>query len=82
MTISKWGLEWWRAPRVIRDFGCVRVVDNGRSPMDGDDIIVQVRAGDGWRDLAGFNSLSDDYAFTNARETAERFVKQQTRPGA
>lgn len=58
---------------VLYDFGSHRVINTGRSPMEvANNIIVQELTADGWRDVRGFNSLSDDYAYTNAREAAER----------
>jgi predicted Zn-dependent protease len=39
------------------------------------DVIVEVLRDGAWEYYRGFNSLSDDYAFTNAREAAKRAVK-------
>lgn len=39
------------------------------------DIIVEVLRDGTWVSYQGFNSLSDDYAFTNARESALRATK-------
>jgi hypothetical protein len=39
------------------------------------DVIVEVLRDGAWEYYQGFNSLSDDYAFTNAREAAKRAVK-------
>jgi hypothetical protein len=63
--------------RVAHDFGLVRIVHLG-SPMDhASDIVVEILQADGtWKRYAGFNSLSDDYAFTNSREAANRAIKQ------
>lgn len=59
-----------RAQRVIYDFGTARVVDTGVSPFDGDDIVVQQREGDGWKQVVRFNSLSNDYAYGESRDQA------------
>ena len=63
--------------RVAHDFGLVRIVHLG-SPMDhASDIVVEILQAEGtWKRYAGFNSLSDDYAFTNSREAANRAIKQ------
>ena len=37
-------------------------------------IQVQVKTGDTWELYHGFNSLSDDYAYTNAMEAASRAI--------
>lgn len=62
--------------RIAHDYGLVRIVHLG-SPMDhASDIVVETLEADGtWKRFAGFNSLSDDYAFTNSREAAGRAVK-------
>lgn len=45
------------------------------------DIIIQRRHEGGWIDMpGGFNSLSDDYAYTNAREAAQMRERQCERP--
>ena len=63
--------------RIAHDFGLVRIVHLG-SPMDhASDIVVETQEADGtWKRYAGFNSLSDDYAYTNSREAAGRAIKQ------
>ena len=62
--------------RVITDLGLVRVVSKG-DPMQHSSNIHVERLLDGiWIQVQGFNSLSDDYAFTNAREAAFDLVKQ------
>lgn len=62
---------------VAHDFGLVRIVHLG-SPFDhASDIVVETLEADGsWKRFAGFNSLSDDYAFTNSREAAGRAIKK------
>lgn len=64
--------------RVAHDFGLVRIVHLG-SPFDhASDIVVETLEDDGtWKRYAGFNSLSDDYAFTNSREAAGRAIKMK-----
>ena len=63
--------------RVAHDFGLVRIVHLG-SPFDhASDIVVETQETDGtWKRYAGFNSLSDDYAFTNSKEAAGRAIKK------
>ncbi len=34
-------------------------------------IMVQVKDAKGWRDVRGFNSISDDYAYMNAQDCAK-----------
>ena len=48
----------------------VRVI--GRPPHD---VVVQIWGGGDWRDMRKFHRISDDYAFTNAREYAEQLAK-------
>ena len=53
----------------------VRIRSEG-SPFEvTSDVIVEVLRDGAWEYYQGFNSLSDDYAFTNAREAAKRAVK-------
>lgn len=62
--------------RVITDLGLVRVISKG-DPMQHSKNIHVERLLDGvWIQVQGFNSLSDDYAYTNAREVAFDLVKQ------
>ena len=64
--------------RVVNDFGLVRVISTGADPrVSGADILVEVRDSDtsAWEFYCGFNSFSDDYAHTNAREAAGRAIK-------
>jgi len=69
--------------RVAHDWGKVRIVHLG-SPMDhASDIVVETLEDDGtWKRYAGFNSLSDDYAFTNSREAAGRAIKMKAAEAA
>ena len=58
----------------------VRIRREG-SPFDvANDIIVEVLRDGVWEYYQGFNSLSDDYAFTNARESAFRAEKKLAFP--
>jgi hypothetical protein len=58
--------------RVANDWGKVRIVYDG-SPFDvAYDVRVEWLVEDEWTLYQGFNSLSDDYAMTNAREFAGR----------
>ena len=60
--------------RVARDFGKVRIVHDG-SPFDvAYDIRVEWLVDGEWVLYRGFNSLSDDYAHTNASEAASRAI--------
>ena len=54
--------------RVYKDYGNVRIVSEGH------ELIVQrfVEYNEqGWTRVASFHEISDDYAFTNARNCAE-----------
>ena len=60
--------------RVARDFGKVRIVYDG-SPFDvAYDIRVEWLKNGNWELYKGINSLSDDYAHTNAAEAAGRAI--------
>jgi hypothetical protein len=62
--------------RIAHDFGLVRIVHNG-SPFDtAYDVRVEWLVDGKWQLYHGFNSLSDDYAFTNSREAAGRAIKK------
>lgn len=62
--------------RVAHDFGKVRIVHDG-SPFDvAYDIRVETLVDGEWKFYSGHNSLSDDYANTNARESAARAIKK------
>lgn len=47
----------------------VRVVFDG-SPFEKDDVVVEKQQDGVWVKHQSFNSLSDDYAYTNAKNTA------------
>ena len=56
------------------DFGKVRIVSDG-SPFDvAYDVRVEWLVDGEWKLYKGINSLSDDYAMTNAREAAGRAI--------
>ena len=63
---------------VINDYGLVRIVREGDPFTKAYDIVVEFRetAESDWRFYHGFNTLSDDYAYTNAREAASRCIKK------
>jgi hypothetical protein len=61
--------------RVMHDYGLVRIVRDGDPFVTSFDIKVQVKENDQWVLYHGFNTLSDDYAYTNAREAAGRAIK-------
>jgi hypothetical protein len=59
---------------ISNDFGKVRIVHDG-SPFEVSyDIRVEWLVDGEWKLYQGFNSLSDDYANTNAREAAGRAI--------
>ena len=60
--------------RVIYNFGAARVVSRPAAGPYDDNIFVQERVGRRWRDVAHYNSMSNDYAFTSARDHAKRIT--------
>lgn len=63
---------------VKHDWGLVRIVHDG-SPFDkAHDIRVEWRndKDSEWILYSGFNSLSDDYAFTNSQNAASQAIKR------
>ena len=62
--------------RIVFDYGLVRVISLGDPFNNSADIQVQIRdnSDEAWQFYCGFNSLSDDYAYTNAREAAGRAI--------
>lgn len=55
---------------VSHDYGKVRIVRYG-TPLDLEhDIVVEWLKGDQWELYLGFNSLSDNYDFTNVHAAA------------
>ena len=67
--------------RIISDYGLVRVVSTGDPFANTYDVRVETYDSDAdiWRLWRGFNSLSDDYAYTNAFEAAGRAIKEVAR---
>jgi hypothetical protein len=61
---------------VAHDFGKVRIVYDGDPFTSAYDIRVEWLQDNQWVMYHGFNSLSDDYAHTNAREAAGRAIKR------
>ena len=70
--------------RIIHDYGLVRVVSLGDPFANTYDIRVEKYDSDAdiWRLWRGFNSLSDDYAYTNAFEAAGRAIAEVAREKA
>lgn len=62
--------------RIAHDFGLVRIVHEGDPFNTAYDIRVEWLQDGAWELYHGFNSLSDDYAHTNAREAAGRAIKR------
>jgi hypothetical protein len=61
---------------VANDWGNVRIVYDG-SPFDvAYDIRTEWLVDGEWKLYEGFNSLSNDYAFTSAKDAATRAIKQ------
>ena len=61
--------------RVVTDLGHVRVISKGDPFKHSSDVVVERMVDGVWVSYQGFNSLSDDYAYTNARECAFDLVK-------
>jgi len=61
--------------RVAHDFGLVRIVHDGDPFNTAYDIRVEWLVDGTWVMYHGFNSLSDDWAHTNARKAAGRAIK-------
>lgn len=61
---------------VMHDYGLVRIVRDGDPFVKSYDIRVEVKENDAWKLYHGFNTLSDDYAYTNAREAAGRAIAE------
>lgn len=53
----------------------VRVVNYG-NPFVQDDIVVEERTEGQWQRVMAFNSLSNDYAYTEARDFARNLATQ------
>lgn len=63
--------------RVIHDYGLVRVISLGNPFKHSHDIQVQHQRDSEWHLYQGFNSLSDDWAYTNAREAAGHAIQER-----
>ena len=61
---------------IAHDFGLVRIVHDGSPFETAYDVKVEWLVDGKWELFRGFNSLSDDYAFTNSREAAGRAIKK------
>ena len=70
--------------RIISDWGLVRIVSDGDPFNTAYDLRVEVYDSDAdiWRLWRGFNTLSDDWAHTNAREAARRAIAEVAREKA
>ena len=64
--------------RIVSDYGLVRIVHEGDPFNNVYDIRVESRDSidNEWCLFHGFNTLSDDYAYTNSREAAARAIRQ------
>ena len=62
--------------RVAHDWGKVRIVHDGSPFETAYDVKVEWLVNGKWELYHGFNSLSDDYAFTNSKEAAGRAIKR------
>jgi hypothetical protein len=61
---------------IAHDFGLVRIVHQDL------DIVVQIKRNDQWEFYSSYNMMSDDWAFTNARESAGRAIKSMAAEAA
>lgn len=61
---------------VVGDFGAARVVAIPVNPEQENDVLVQRRDGSDWITVGSYNSLSNDYAYTSAREDAARLARR------
>lgn len=67
---------------IAKDFGKVRIVYDG-SPFDVlYDVKVEVLKNGEWKFYDGYNSLSNDYAFSESRASADRAVKEMAAKAA
>lgn len=66
------------ADQIIGTFGTNhRVVTRPAISETSDTVFVQEWGGANWKDVLSYNTRSDDYAYTNAREYAERLAKRR-----
>lgn len=68
--------------RVAHNYGLVRIVHLGSPFEHASDIVVETLQDGVWTRYAGFNSLSDDYAFTNSQQAAGRAIKMMAEKAA
>ena len=68
------------ADSIIAEYGKYRVITRPPVSQFSDTVFVQRWMGADWKDVRSFNTLSDDYAYTNAREDAEWRQKMDERP--
>lgn len=68
--------------RIVSDWGLVRIVSIGDPFTLTKDLRVEVKEGEDWKLYEGFNTLSDDWAHTNAREAAGRAIAELARDRA
>jgi hypothetical protein len=63
---------------VLQSYGDVRIMTGGDPRVVAFNIMVQVAVHPPgkWRDVRGFNSISNDYAYTSAREYAEELSQE------
>ena len=61
---------------IAHDFGKVRIVHDGNPFVDTYDIRVETLVEGEWKFYIGFNSLSDDYAHTNAKSAARGAIQK------
>lgn len=62
--------------RVFKNYGVVRIVTEGEPDQVASDVKVQVLKNEVWETVRGFNSLSDDYALTNAGNYVTALLKE------
>lgn len=68
--------------RLVLELPGVRVVELAADPRQADDLEVQeLTAGSEWQRVVGFNTLSNDYAFTSARQCAEDLARRKAAAG-
>jgi hypothetical protein len=67
--------------RVVVEFAMFRAVTRKPSIEYGDTVFVQRKVDGEWQDVARYNSMSNDDAYIEAREHAERLQKQFDKPG-
>ena len=68
--------------RVAHDFGKVRIVHLGDPMTHASDIVVEWIVDGKWEVYRGFNSLSNDWAHTSAREAAGEAIAKLAKEAA